>query len=273
MDRQPAPGVAETTPGVAAPRQEYAVHPGARVAAALMVPFWTVLPGMGLIDLQVMFVPGSYYSDSVGLMVSWGVLTTLLVGLPFAWFVARPSQALPVAVVLGVCAVAVLVGAVLGGQWPPAAVAALIVVTALPVLPAALRQARAEGLRLRVRPGFLVLTALTVPFAWRYAADAFRTARTDPSPEPWLTNGVDHWPLQGALAVVVVVLLVVLALWPRGVPVVRAALSLALATMALCWGMHPDTVGSVDSPLIAGGTLLVAMLVALIGHRDAPPAT
>lgn len=156
-------------------------------------------------------------------MVSYGAFLTFLVALPFGWFAVRLQEALPVAVVLAVGAATLLVGAVLGGQWPPAVVALLVVGTALPVLPAALRQARAEGLDLRVRPALLLLPLVAAPTAWRYAADAFSTARTDPSRGARQTNGVDHWPVQGWLAIAVVVLLVVLALWPRVVPVVRAS--------------------------------------------------
>lgn len=265
-DGQPTPGTVGTTPGVPVPPERYAVRPGPRLAAGLMVLFWSVLPGMGLIDLQVLFVPDSYYADSVGLMVSWGAFMTFLVALPFAWFAARPQQALPVAVVLAVCAAALVAGAVLGGQWPPAVVALLVLVTALPVLPAALRQGREEGLALRVRPALLLLPVVAAPTASRYATEAFRTARTDPSREAWQTNGVDHWPVQGSLAIAVVMLLVVLAVWPRAVPVVRAALAITLGTMALCWAAFPGTVGSVDSVPVAAGTLALALLVALTGR-------
>ncbi|GAA1175986.1 hypothetical protein GCM10009584_16790 [Ornithinimicrobium humiphilum] len=268
MGTPTAPGVASAAPG-AAPSARYAVRRWQRVVAGLMVPFWSVLPGMGLIDLQVMFVPDSYYADSVALMVSWGAFLTFLVALPFGWFAVRPQEALPVAVVLAVGAATLLVGAVLGGQWPPAVVALLVVVSALPVLPAALHQARAEGLVLRVRPALLLLPLAAAPTAWRYAADAFSTAQTDPSREAWQTNGVDHWPVQGSLAIAVVALLVVLAHWPRAVPVVRAAVAITLGTMALCWAAFPDTVGSVDSVPVAAGTLALALLVALTGK----PAT
>lgn len=273
MKAQHVQGVAPAAPGTSASGAVYAVRPGVRLAAAVMVPFWTVLPGMGLIDLQVMFVPDSYYADTVGLMVSWGVLMTFLVALPFAWVAVRPEQALPVVVLLGLCAGSVLLGAVLGLQWQPAVVAALIVVTALPLLPVALRQARYEGLRLRVRPTLLVLAVVVAPFAYGYASEAFGTARSDPSPEPWRTNGVDHWPVQGSLGIAVVIILLVLAVWPRAVPVARAVLALALATMALCWAVSPDTVGSVDSVPLTAGTLLVAVLVALTPHVDEASAS
>lgn len=240
----------------------------ARVWAALMVPFWTVLPGMGLIDLQTMFFEGGFYADSVGLMVSWGVFFTILVGLPFGWAAARPAQTLPVVALLALCAVTVLLGAVLGSQWEPAGVAVLLAATALPLAPTALRQGSVEGVRMRVRPAVLALAAVMTPFAYRYAADAFAAARNDPSPEPWKTNGVDHWPVQGSLAIALVLMVVMIGVWPRAIPVIRAAAALALGSLALAWGMHPDTVGSVDSPLLAGGTMLVAILVALV--RDEP---
>jgi len=241
----------------------------ARVWAALMVPFWTVLPGMGLIDLQVMFVENTYYADSVGLMVSWGVFFTILLGVPFGWVAARPTQALPVVALIGICVVTALVGAVLGLQWQAAGVALLIAATALPLVPAARRQLSPTALRLAVRPNVLALAAVMTPFAVTYAADAFSMARNEPSPEPWKTNGVDHWPFQGALAIALVAFVVVIGLWPRAVPVFRAVAALALATVALSWAMHPDTVGSVDSPVITGAAVLIAVLVALVrGPED-----
>lgn len=240
----------------------------ARIWAALMVPFWTVLPGMGLLDLQTMFIEDGYYADSVGLMVSWGVFFTILVGLPFGWAAARPSHTGPVVALLGICAVTLLVGAPLGGQWEPALVAVLLTLTALPLVPSARRQAAREGMRLSPRPGVLALAAATAPFAHLYAADAFGTARDDPSPEPWKTNGVDHWPVQGSLAIALVLLIVAIGVWPRAVPLFRAVVALALGSLALAWAMHPDTVGAVDSPLVTGGTLLVAILVALVRNPD-----
>lgn len=141
----------------------------ARVWAALMVPFWTVLPGMGLIDLQVMFVENTYYADSVGLMVSWGVFFTILLGVPFGWVAGRPTQALPLVALIGICVVAALVGAVLGLQWQAAGVALLIAAAALPLIPAARRQLSPTALRLGVRPNVLALAAVMTPFAVTYA--------------------------------------------------------------------------------------------------------
>ena len=257
---------AETTTAPA-PAEARTLGTAARVWAALMLPFWMVLPGMGLIDLQTMFVESTYYWDTVGLMVSWGVFFTILVGLPFGWAAARPAETLPVVVVQGVCAVALLVGAALGAQWEPGVVALLLALAVLPLVPAARRQAAREGLLLSPRPAVLALAAVATPFAYVYASDAFATARTDPSPEPWRTNGVDHWPVQGSLAIALVALILTIGLWPRAVPVIRAVVAVALAMLALSWAMHPTTVGSVDSPLLTGGTILAAILVALVGPQ------
>jgi hypothetical protein len=183
-----------------------------RVLAVLCALTWLVLPGFGLIDLSVTWDPGW----PVVLEASWGVFMTVLVGGSFLAVAVHPRRSAPAFVVLVVALAAMLAAAAAGLEWQLLGYAAVLVAE-LPVL------FLAPG-RERVRPVVLapwlplVLVAVAGAVPWLvHAARMFGANRGDAGPVTSdVTMSVDHFAVQGALALALVALSLATALWPRG---------------------------------------------------------
>ena len=183
-----------------------------RVLAVLCALTWLVLPGFGLIDLTVTWDPGW----PVVLEASWGMFMTVLVGGSFLAVAVRPRRSAAALVVLLVALGALLLSAAAGLEWQLLGYAAVLAVE-LPLL-------FLPRDRERVRPAVLapwlplVLVAAAGVVPWTvHAVRMFRANRGDLGP---LTNdvtmSVDHFAVQGALALALVALSIAAAVWPRG---------------------------------------------------------
>jgi hypothetical protein len=183
-----------------------------RVAAVLWALTWWIFPGFGLIDLSVTWDPGW----PVVLEASWGVFMTVLVGGSFLTVAVRPRRTAPALVTIAIALAALLVCAVAGLEPQVLGYAAVLAVQTA-VLLALLRPWR-EPLRLG-RPS-LPLAALAVfgVVPWLAHAGAVFAANRRGAGESIgdITNGVDHYAVQGALALALVVLPALAAGWPRG---------------------------------------------------------
>ena len=183
-----------------------------RVLALLCALTWLVLPGFGLIDLSVTWDPGW----PVVLEASWGVFMTVLVGGSFLAVAVRPQRSAPAFVVLGVALSTMLAAAAAGLEWQLLGYVAVLAVE-LPVL--FLAPGRERVLPVVRAPWLpLVLVALAGAVPWLVHAERmFRANRGDLGPlTSDVTMSVDHFAVQGALAVALVVLSVAAAVWPRG---------------------------------------------------------
>jgi hypothetical protein len=184
-----------------------------RAVATFFALTWLVFPGFGLTDLSVTWDP----DWPVVLEASWGVFMTVLVGGSFLALAVRPVRAAPATVTLDVALVTMLVAAAAGLEPQLLRYVGLLAVQRLTVwylLP--------DGERLRplaVRPWWplLVLAALGVVPWLVHAEWMFRSNRHDAGVIIGdLTMGVDHYSVQGALALALIVLPLLAALWPRG---------------------------------------------------------
>jgi hypothetical protein len=185
----------------------------ARILAAFFALTWLILPGFGLIDLSV-----TWDADwPVVLEASWGVFMTVLVGGSFLAVAVRPTRSAPAAAVLGVALAALLVSSVAGLEWPLLGYVGLLAVqvAVLGVLVPA--RERLQPAAWSVSRPLLVLAALgIVPWllhAERMLASNRRNAGVLIGD---VTMGVDHYAVQGALALALVALPLLAACWPRG---------------------------------------------------------
>lgn len=237
---------------------------GGRIFAAIAVLFWAILPGFGLIDLSTMFVEDSYYAEVAALETSWGVLTTFAVALPFGWAACRPRDVWPVLALLWLTTAALVLGALLGFSFGPVVMAAVLGILSLGLLWSARRGGtRFQRPRLSVDWPLLVLTVLALPFWAAYAWYALEVSRTTGSQPEYWTMGIDHWPVQGALGIVLAGTCLLHAFWPQARSLLRTVLCFSYVSLGISWLLGPNTGGSVDNIWLAIATVLWGLLTAL----------
>jgi hypothetical protein len=183
-----------------------------RVAAVLFALTWLIFPGFGLVDLTV-----TWDQDwPVVLEASWGVFMTVLIGGSFLAVAVRPTCAAPAMATLGLALAALLVCAAAGLEWQVLGYAGVLAVqTAVLLLVPGREPHRVAGRWLSL-PLLVVAAAGVVP--WLVHADRmFRANRRGAGVSIGdLTMGVDHYAVQGALALALVALPLLAACWPRG---------------------------------------------------------
>ena len=170
-----------------------------RVLAGLSTLTWWVLPAMGVIDLTVSWDP----DWPVMLEAGWGLLCTVGLGTPFLVAALLPRLARAALVQVLVVTVALAVGAV-GGQEPQMWWLFVQLAIEVPVLWLLARGA-ADAADASRSPALLVLAVLAAPaalsYAWSMLADN-RALHFDGD----ITNGTDHYAVQGALGLALVLL-------------------------------------------------------------------
>ena len=234
-----------------------------RIVAVLAVLLWWLFM-YGLIDLSTPFgaVPADLqFYDVYMLEGGWGLLYTVLLGVPavaLLWRPASPHPAVQHVVVGAALALAAVATPELGHLLPAAAAIGL----GLGVLTITAGGPRWPSGYLRSPRGLwwvpaAVAAAAVVP-AVGYALECLDAARAGVPGDD--TNGLDHWPAQGAFAVAVV-LVAAHAVLARGgrVPAWCAAVSAAWFG-ALSW-TYPDHLASAGT---TGGVAAMAWAVAYI---------
>jgi hypothetical protein len=205
-----------------------------RITAALFALSWLTFPGFGLPDLAVTWNS----AWAVVLEAGWGLFSTLVVAGAFLALAVRPQRPGPVVVQLTVAVVALVVSVAAGGEMPLLPLAGgLALQTAVVVALAAGLPGR-ESLRPAVAAPSLPLLVLAlvglVPWCG-YAAAMYSADRADRPVD--ISVGIDHFAVQGALALALVALVAVAAVQPRcrrqlGVTAGLAAAYLGLVSLA-----------------------------------------
>jgi hypothetical protein len=180
-----------------------------RAVAGLGALFWGFF-FYGLIDLLVPLVQGEGFYESYLLETGWGVLYFMLVGVPLLCVTIQPELVSPVAqVALAGCAVGMI--AVLTPAWLQLLPAAGLLLTAGLVHLFAIPQTdrslfawrRPVGAAAGMDASSLLLTlAGAVPLIW-FAAEMVASSRDGRPPTDDITAGLNHWPMQAALALTI----------------------------------------------------------------------
>jgi hypothetical protein len=227
-----------------------------RVAAVVFALTWLIYPGFGLIDLSVTWDPGW----AVGLEAGWGLLFTVLVAAAFVRIAVRPRQPGPAVVQLLCVAAALAVSAAASLEWALVLVALAVAAEALAVA-LLVRGGPLTAGGVRVDRPLAVLAGLAA-LPWLAYANAMYAANRVGLPED-ISIGIDHYAVQGAVGLALVVLSGLAAGRPRGRRFVGAGVGLVaayLGLVCLAWPGTPGGLGPVWSVLsmawgVAFGTL------------------
>jgi hypothetical protein len=184
-----------------------------RCLAVFFALTWLVFPGFGLTDLSVTWDP----DWPVVLEASWGVFMTVLVGGSFLAVAVRPRRSAPALVTLDVALATMLVAVAAGLEPQLLLYGGLLAVQRLAVWYLLADGERVRPLQPQPSWPLLAVAALGVVPWLVHAEWMFRSNRHGAGVIIGdLTMGVDHYSLQGALALALIALPLLAALWPRG---------------------------------------------------------
>jgi hypothetical protein len=251
-----------------------------RVLAAFFALLWAVL-GFGLVDLWVTINPSPVWLWVSVLDGGWGLFVTFLIAAGLGLVVVRPCWAHEVAAQLLALAALVTISGVLGDEaavwWM---VLALVVPGGLLAGLATLHRRRAAIAPGPSAPRFQVAwplggLALVGAVPWLvYAADMYAANRALRWPNE-ITNNVNHWAIQGAFAVALVLFTALAAVRPtlRRFNAVRVGICAAyLGVCSLRFSVAPAALPTLWAVLaICWGVLLAAVAIVL-GSRAEDPA-
>lgn len=240
-----------------------------RIVAAVLAAFWA-LPLFAVVDLATALSWREGWEDSLLLEASWGALLTFFVVVPLLVVVVRPGRHIEAGLWSGVTAVSLVAGTIITGEatalWPAlfAAVTGGIVV-ALGLL-AARRRAVPRPARPRVQASWLLglLALVGIPLWLAYAAST--AAVPAGAPTPYLTNGIDHWPVQAASGIAVILASAIAAIFADWRALAAWAAALSAAVIGVIMALSQEFPVATESPLWCIGAVLWAALLALALH-------
>ncbi len=234
-----------------------------RVLAVLFALTWLFLPGFGLIDLSVTWDP----DWPVVLEASWGVFMTVLVGGAFLAVAVAPQRTAPAQVTLLVTLATWLVAVAAGLEWPLLFFVGLLVAEGgalAALLPA---RERLRPLAVSVSRPLLGVAALGVVPWLVHAERMFASNRRGAGVIIGdVTMGVDHYAVQGALALALPTLALLAAVWPRGRRYLGIGVGLCAGYVGVVSYAFPATWAGFDplwSVLCVAWAAAVALLSAL----------
>lgn len=247
------------------------------VSAVFAVAYGTVL--FGFIDLGALWLGNPSSSESTHLETSWGSLLTFFGAVPLATLAVRPRSLWATTAVLAILAAAVVAAAIVTG-YPAALVLALIAAaTTAAVLPLGLALERRGAIRLdplRIRPTMLplLLAIIGIPLWGVYVVHA--TARFGGPPVD-LTLGIDHWPIQAASGIAVVLASFAAALLPVVRPLATSAASLTAAAIGAAASAYSHSASATESKVwgiaIVFWGVAMALALATGGQERPSPST
>lgn len=242
----------------------------ARAVAVLGVLVWCIAL-MGPIDLAVPFLQTPGFFTAYLIETGWGLLYTVLLGLPTAVLVAQPRHdeaALQVLVVSGAIAAAGVLTPELG-HLVPAALGVGLVAAVRRLVGVPLRAASVR--RHRPPPAAAVLVLVAVVPALAYAVDCVRAAREGRLPVD-VTQELDHWPAQAAFALALLALAALCLVVDRPlVPAVSVAVATAwFGLMSVAYPAHGGSLGAVAGWAATAWAMAFGLAVVATRARRAP---
>ncbi len=268
--------IGSVTPASDATTRSPYTRAAAPALAALGVLIW-LIGLMGIIDLTVPLVPLEDFYDAYLIETSWGLLYTVLLGVPTAVLAFRPQHGAAAQQILAAAA-ALALGAAAApevGHLVPAAVAVGLVAgvrslhgaRALPPSPQRRLTSRDVPIAVVVLAGLLPAIAVA-----SQATSAFR----DPTVPSDVTQNLDHWPAHAAFALATL-LVAALAMLRRGgawLPASTAALSAAwFGGTSIAFPDHDGSLGTTGGwlAIVWGVALLATVLTRRSPAPKAPP--
>jgi hypothetical protein len=239
----------------------------ARVLALLFAASWIAFPGFGAIDLSVTWDPDWPQVLEAG----WGLFFTVLVGVPFVVVAARPRSHGPAVAQLAVATIALAVSVVVGREGALTWVSVLLAIETFLVawLCAPARRSRTASRRLDA--AMLALAALGVVPWLVYAVDMWAANREGRSDSD-ITNGIDHYAVQGALGLALAVLPAVASVRPVLTPLAPVCAGIAAAYLGLVSFAWEDAAGGFgpgwSAAAMAWGFCLVSVSLAAAVRRS-----
>lgn len=230
-------------------------------AVAWSCAVFAALPFFGLIDLSTLLgLVDQDYVWAVPLEVSWGSLFTFVVAGSYVSIAVAPRRAQPGLVQLAIVVLALTLGAAGGLDPRPAYVAAAIAASVL-LLGWLVREL--DGWTPRWSPTALsVLVALVGAVLWLpYALNALGQSRTDGLGD--ITNGIEHWPVQGATGLALAIGAVVMAGWLPARPLFRVSISMSAVFIGMAGLAYPDRDGATQGLPWAVAVTVWGLLVAM----------
>jgi hypothetical protein len=238
-----------------------------RVLAGLFAASWIVLPGFGVIDLSVTW--SSEWPQV--LEAGWGLFFTVLVGVAFLVIATRPRSAGPAVAQLAVATIALAVSVVAGREAALTWVPVLLAVETVVVVRLARSSWRSALASRGANAPTLALAALGVVPWLTYAVDMW-AANREGRPDSDITNGIDHYEVQGALGLALAVLPALAALRPALIPLAPFCAGIAAAYLGLVSFAWEDAAGGFartwSAAAMAWGLCLVAVSLAAAVRRS-----
>ena len=242
----------------------------ARVLALLFAASWIVIPGFGAIDLSVTWDPDWPQVLEAG----WGLFFTVLVGVPFVVIAARPRSARPAVAQLAVATIALAVSVVAGREASLTWVPVVLAVETLVVAWLARSSWRSALVPRGPSAPMVALVALGIVPWLAYAVDMW-AANREGRPDSDITNGIDHYAVQGALGLALAVLPLLAALRPALTPLVPVCAGVSAAYLGLVSFAWQDAAAGFGrawsiAAIVWGLGLVAASLVAAVrrSHRS-----
>ncbi|MEV6924959.1 hypothetical protein AB0M46_10670 [Dactylosporangium sp. NPDC051485] len=235
---------------------------GIRAAAVVFAVSWLIFPGFGVIDLSVTWDPGWL----VALEAGWGLMFTVLVAAAFVRVAVRPRRSAPAVVQLLCVAATLAVSAAASLEWALVLVALAVAAEALVVAFAPGREPLAAG-GVRVDRPLAVLAGLGA-LPWLAYANAMYAANRERLLPEDITIGINHYAVQGAVGLALVVLSGTAACRVRGRRFVGIGVGLVaayLGLVCLAWPGTPGGFGPVWSVLSMAWGIAFGALAAVRG--------
>jgi hypothetical protein len=230
----------------------------ARILAAVLC-LVAAVPYFGVIDLVTLIGwVNPEYVWPVPLEVSWGVLFTFFLAGGYGWIAVTPKSAAPGLTALLLGGVALLAGAAAGLDPRPVPIGVAVIVSV--VILALLTGTRLSALTWSVSWPHVVLSAVGALLWIPYISSALEESRRGIGRE--ITNGVDHWPVQAAAGLAILVGAVLLAFWPSGHRMIGVAVSFAGGIIGVAVLAYPDRDGATEGMIWAILAVVWALAVA-----------
>jgi hypothetical protein len=235
-----------------------------RVAAGLLAAVWAVL-FFALIDLSVIFLWNDDFVEVRPLEASWGAFLTFFMVVPLVVVAVRPRRYGEAVMLASVTTVALIIGAALSGDARPLWLAGAAAVSSGVLILFGTSLSRRAGMpppvpHIQVSWPMAVLAVAGVPLWWPYIAHAASAQDVLPGDD---SLGIDHWPVQAAagVAVVLAAFLAAALVEVRVLATVAAAVSASAIGVSMAAG--PQTSVATETPLWSVLTVMWGTLVAL----------